>query len=82
MHPPFLKWDEYLPDIVRDAVQLPNCRVGAFSKYAVYTKESGGIPPCSIAKGNGVPPFTGLRRTLHKNTSLRGLSQKAPDFER
>ena len=30
-----VKWDEYLPDIVRDAVQLPNCRVGAFSKYAV-----------------------------------------------
>ena len=30
-----VKWDEYLPDIIRDAVQLPNCRVGAFSKYAV-----------------------------------------------
>lgn len=30
-----IKWDEYLPDIIRDAVQLPNCRVGAFSKYAV-----------------------------------------------
>ena len=30
-----VKWDEYLPDIVRDAVQLPHCRVGAFSKYAV-----------------------------------------------
>jgi len=29
-----VKWDEYLPDIIRDAVQLPNCRVGAFSKYA------------------------------------------------
>lgn len=28
------KWDEYLPDIIRDAVQLPNCRSGAFSKYA------------------------------------------------
>ena len=30
-----VKWDEYLPEIIRDAVQLPNCRVGAFSKYAV-----------------------------------------------
>lgn len=30
-----VKWDAYLPDIIRDAVQLPNCRAGAFSKYAV-----------------------------------------------
>lgn len=30
-----VKWDEYLPDIIRDAVQLKNRRVGAFSKYAV-----------------------------------------------
>lgn len=30
-----VKWDEYLPDIIRDVVQIPNCRVGAFSKYAV-----------------------------------------------
>ncbi len=30
-----VKWDEYLPDIIRDAVQVPNCRAGAFSKYAV-----------------------------------------------
>ncbi len=30
-----VKWDEYLPDIIRDAVQLPNCRSCAFSKYAV-----------------------------------------------
>lgn len=29
-----VKWDEYLPDIIRDTVQLPNCRTGAFSKYA------------------------------------------------
>lgn len=29
-----VKWDEYLPDIVRDAVQLPGCRTAAFSKYA------------------------------------------------
>lgn len=29
-----VKWDEYLPDIIRDAVQLRNCRVGTFSKYA------------------------------------------------
>lgn len=29
-----VKWDAYLPDIIRDAVQIPNCRVGAFSKYA------------------------------------------------
>lgn len=29
-----VKWDEYLPDIIRDAVQLPSCRAGAFSKYA------------------------------------------------
>ncbi len=30
-----LKWDEYLPDIVRDAIQLPSCRTGSYSKYAV-----------------------------------------------
>ncbi|MBQ7972982.1 MAG: polyphosphate polymerase domain-containing protein [Lachnospiraceae bacterium] len=30
-----VKWDEYLPDIIRDVLQLPSCRVGAFSKYAV-----------------------------------------------
>lgn len=29
-----VKWDEFLPDIIRDAVQLGNCRTGAFSKYA------------------------------------------------
>lgn len=34
---PFLlevKWDEYLPSIIRDAVQLPGRRSTAFSKYA------------------------------------------------
>ena len=30
-----VKWDGFLPDIIRDAVQLKGCRVGAFSKYAV-----------------------------------------------
>lgn len=30
-----VKWDEYLPDIIRDIVQLPGCRTSAFSKYAV-----------------------------------------------
>lgn len=29
-----VKWDEFLPDIVRDAVQLPGRRRSAFSKYA------------------------------------------------
>ena len=29
-----VKWDSYLPDIIRDAVSVPNRRVGAFSKYA------------------------------------------------
>lgn len=29
-----VKWDEYLPDIIRDAVMLPGRREGAFSKYA------------------------------------------------
>ena len=29
-----VKWDAYLPDIIRDAVQLRDRRVGAFSKYA------------------------------------------------
>lgn len=28
-----VKWDAFLPSIVRDAVQTPGCRVGAFSKY-------------------------------------------------
>ncbi len=30
-----VKWDEYLPDIIRDVVQLPSCRTESFSKYAV-----------------------------------------------
>ncbi len=29
-----VKWDAYLPEIIRDAVQLPGVRVEAFSKYA------------------------------------------------
>ena len=29
-----VKWDEYLPDLVRDLVQLPGRRSSAFSKYA------------------------------------------------
>lgn len=29
-----VKWDAFLPDIVRAAVQLPGHRAGAFSKYA------------------------------------------------
>ena len=29
-----VKWDAYLPTIIRDAVQLQNRRAGAFSKYA------------------------------------------------
>ena len=29
-----VKWDNFLPDIIRDAVQLPGRRVTAFSKYA------------------------------------------------
>ena len=29
-----VKWDEYLPSIIRDAVQTPGRRVEAFSKYA------------------------------------------------
>ncbi len=29
-----VKWDAYLPDVIRDAVQTPGCRAGAFSKYA------------------------------------------------
>lgn len=29
-----VKWDHFLPDIIRDAVQLPGRRVAAFSKYA------------------------------------------------
>lgn len=29
-----VKWDSFLPDIVRDAVQVPNRRATAFSKYA------------------------------------------------
>ena len=29
-----VKWDAFLPDVVREAVQLPGRHVGAFSKYA------------------------------------------------
>ena len=28
-----VKWDEFLPDIIRDAVTIPGRRVSAFSKY-------------------------------------------------
>ena len=30
-----VKWDAYLPAVIRDAVQLDGCRTGSFSKYAV-----------------------------------------------
>lgn len=30
-----VKWDNFLPDIIRDAVQLPHARTGSFSKYEV-----------------------------------------------
>ena len=29
-----VKWDEFLPDIIKNAVTIPGRRVGAFSKYA------------------------------------------------
>ena len=29
-----VKWDEFLPDLIRDAIQLENRHTGAFSKYA------------------------------------------------
>jgi hypothetical protein len=29
-----VKWDEFLPEIIRAAVQMPGRRVTAFSKYA------------------------------------------------
>lgn len=29
-----VKWDEFLPDIVRDIIQIHHCRAGTFSKYA------------------------------------------------
>lgn len=29
-----VKWDNFLPDIIRDAIRLPGRRVTAFSKYA------------------------------------------------
>ena len=30
-----VKWDAFLPSVIRDAVGLPGRRAGAFSKYAV-----------------------------------------------
>jgi len=29
-----VKWDEFLPEVIRKIVQLPHCQTGAFSKYA------------------------------------------------
>ncbi len=29
-----VKWDAFLPSVIRDAVQLPGCRTVSFSKYA------------------------------------------------
>ncbi len=37
-----------------------------YVKVDIYFTGVGGIPPCSIAKGIGATPFTGLHRTLHK----------------
>ena len=31
-----VKWDEFLPSVIRDIVQLESRRTAAFSKYAVY----------------------------------------------
>ncbi len=28
-----VKWDEYLPELIRNLVQMPHCRIGSFSKY-------------------------------------------------
>ncbi len=33
-----VKWDEFLPSVIRDAVQLGNTRTAAFSKYAACRK--------------------------------------------
>lgn len=30
-----VKWDEYLPAVIRDLVQVPSARTGVFSKYAI-----------------------------------------------
>ena len=30
-----VKWDAFLPDLIRDAVQIPGRRAAAFSQYAV-----------------------------------------------
>ena len=29
-----VKWDAFLPDVIRDAIQMTGCRASAFSKYA------------------------------------------------
>lgn len=29
-----VKWDDFLPDVIRDAIQIPGRRASAFSKYA------------------------------------------------
>lgn len=30
-----VKWDAFLPSVIRDAVQVPGCRTASFSKYAL-----------------------------------------------
>ncbi len=35
MHVLEVKWDNFLPEVVQLAVQLPQCRTSAYSKYAV-----------------------------------------------
>ena len=37
-----VKWDDYLPSIIKDAIHLENCRTGAFSKYAACRRLTGG----------------------------------------
>ena len=33
-----VKWDQFLPDVIRDLVQIPGRRTAAFSKYAACRK--------------------------------------------
>lgn len=43
-----VKWDEFLPDIIRDAVSIKDRRATAFSKYAAGIVLAAGMIPLAV----------------------------------
>ena len=43
-----VKWDAFLPDLIREAVLLPGRRVNAFSKYSRAASASEPVQNCRL----------------------------------